>query len=102
MATKTLRQTKSALLAKGFRQSHTHHEYYHYYDGEKETEVYTYLSHREGGSDLRPNEISGMKSQMCLKSQSEVISFISCSLTAALYRQRLQSLGKIVPYPGER
>jgi hypothetical protein len=95
MATCTLRQIRGALSEKGFRLRENDHEYYYYCVGDRITEVFTKVSHRNDGDDLRRNEISGMKAQMFLDTQQQVLDFAKCTLTHVVYHANLVAKDKI-------
>jgi hypothetical protein len=101
MATKTFREARRALLQKGFKKDpkQTHHEYYYLYINDRITGIYTYLSHKSDGDDLGRNVISGMKSQMKLQSNQQVLDFIACSISYQRYLEILEEDGNLPQVP---
>jgi hypothetical protein len=100
MPTPSLRQVRKALSDKGYRKAENDHEYYWFYDGERQTGIFTKVSHRPDGSDLYQNEVSGMKRQMCMSSQKQFLEYISCTMSLAQYRAHLVQVGQLIVNDG--
>ncbi len=87
--------TERALLQKGFVKSEgrQHHSYYYLYVDGKKTQVYTYMSHRPSGSDLRVVEVASMKRQMFFRSPEQFRQFANCNMSEAQYLDHLRGTG---------
>jgi hypothetical protein len=80
------REIVAALTTKGFQKHSTHHEMFWFHYGTRKTQVRTRISH--GVSEYGKRLLCRVRNQMGLV-DTELDSFIDCSLTAEGYAELL-------------
>jgi len=82
------KELTKVLLKKGFKLDNTHHQYYYFYEDDKITPVYTYISHGldEYGDDL----MAKIKKQLKFKNTKDCENFFDCPLTKEDYLKLLK------------
>lgn len=90
MKTRTTREMKRALLAKGFQQRNSHHEQFILHINGRKTRIKTFLSHgaKEYGKEL----MNKVRDQMNLTGK-ETDDFFDCTMTGADYARLMQERG---------
>lgn len=84
---------RAALLKKGFRADHTHHEMLWFYVGDKKTSVRTRFSHakKEYGDHL----CSCIRRQIRLQTPAEFDAFMECPMSYEQYLAILKQRGHV-------
>lgn len=85
---------EKALKGKGFKESQTHHTFYHLYVDGKRTHIYTYVSHGRAGTDIGVGLIKMMADQVKL-SKRQFEEFIRCSFSGKDLINELRRKGEI-------
>jgi predicted RNA binding protein YcfA (HicA-like mRNA interferase family) len=93
MASLKTKDIESALLRKGFRKHDSHHTYYWLYDGEKKTNVRTFISH--GGREYPDNMLSPMSKQLRV-TKRQLLALVDCPLSREDYLDLLVKKGDVI------
>jgi hypothetical protein len=84
---------RRALLHKGFRVDHTHHEMYWYFVEGRRSSVRTRISR---GATEYDSRLAGFVARQLFLSRRQLAEFVECSLTADMYREHLIRNGHVV------
>jgi hypothetical protein len=84
---------EKALAKKGFRKEDSHHRYYTYYDGDKCTGIYTYISTGTKYKVYDDHLLSQMYKQLKLDDRQQLLRLIDCPMDEQQYRDKLREKG---------
>jgi predicted RNA binding protein YcfA (HicA-like mRNA interferase family) len=91
------KKIEKSLLNKGFTQDAGDHRYYKYYDGNKYTGVFTFISRGSGYKVYSDSLLSDMWKQLKLNSKKELCDLIDCPMNESKYRAILKSKNLMAP-----
>jgi hypothetical protein len=88
------RDIENALEHKGFRRENTsHHTYFKFYDGEKNTGVCTYTSRGTKHKEYDDSLLTQMVKQLKLDNRKQLLELIDCPMDENSYREILKNKG---------
>jgi hypothetical protein len=85
---------ESSLKKKGFELEVNDHRYYYFYwENEKLSTIFTYVSHSE--TNFNEFLLNQRRKQLCLNNKQQMIDFINCPMSKENYKEHLIKIKKI-------